>query len=221
MRGIPLSDQGRIAKRRVGQNQRGTLALARDLQPQEIATGRQVPNGVMFDKVVALLINHGGERNEIQLAVRRDKQLPRIAQQKAHWLHNLLVNGARQLLHVFALWVAQGSPQGAYGFVNLPRRAKLFPLHISLAANNIDDVVPLTVGHPFIGQLRIERTVDCELNQGRVVRNSSTYCIECDRLLLGAKLRAAATDFAFDFFPLLFESINLFVLLGGRILRTV
>src|SRR5437773_12288234 len=55
VRGLALSNQGRIAKRRVGQNQRRTLALARDFQPQEIAPDRQVRKGVMFDQEASLL----------------------------------------------------------------------------------------------------------------------------------------------------------------------
>src|SRR5205085_3031442 len=214
--------RGWLAERRVGDNRRLALALARDLHAQEVAPARQVCEGVTLDEVVAALVYKRLERDEVHLAVGRDEQLRGVARERAHGPHQSLVRRAREFVNVSAVRVAERLAQGLDRAVNIFRRAQLRPAHLATTAYDIGDVARLVARRAVVRRLRVERAIDGELDERRAFGNRAADGVERDGLLLRAELRAAAVDLAFESLALLFETLDtLLVFVGGRALRPV
>jgi len=75
-------------------------------------------------------------------------------------LHDLLINGARELLHIFVLRIAQCLPQSVNACFNLFGSTEFLPLDLALWADHVSDVMLLPVCFGVSLRLRVEWAVD-------------------------------------------------------------
>src|SRR5437764_695048 len=116
---------------------------------------------------MALFINQCAKRNQIQFAVGRDKQLRRVAEQRANGLYDSFINASSQVAHIASCRFTQGLAESANGNVNRLCITQVFPFNFALLANDVSDVARLAISFDVV-EPGIEWTIGSELDQGRL-----------------------------------------------------
>ena len=73
------SRTGRLAEGRVGDDHWLALAFSLHLHAQQVSSGGQIAHRIALERVAALVVDQGFERNEIEFTVGRDQQVGGIA----------------------------------------------------------------------------------------------------------------------------------------------
>src|SRR5262249_36367745 len=134
--------------------------------------------------------------NQVEVSIGRNEELFRIADQRSNRLHDFSIGGARQLLYITPVLIAQRFPQRCDCAVYFVRRTEVSPAHIALPPENVCYKPGFSIGialfHPGV-----ERTVGGELDQGSVRGNRTSYGGQRDWLRLRAEFSAALADRGF------------------------
>src|SRR5262249_49179955 len=112
----------------------------------------------------------GLEGDQVELSIRRDQQMARVACQGTQRLQHAFVHGTSQLsnLFFFAQWIAKRQAQRIHGLINPTRLSQLLPANFALMANNISHVMWILIGCRIVWKFWIEGAIDSELDQSRV-----------------------------------------------------
>jgi len=73
---------------------RGLRGRRRSSRPQQVPPARHIPDRVSFDEICVVLVDEGGERNEVERAVGRDDERRALPGEPAHGPEYQLVERA-------------------------------------------------------------------------------------------------------------------------------
>src|SRR5215475_6160614 len=175
MRDLNLTSSSKIWG---GDHQWSALALSGDLQTQQISTAGQITDRVTLDRITPSLVHQRGERDEIELAVRRDQQPAFTAKQRAERLKYFRVNGASQALHVHTPRVARRLAERRNGRIYCLRIAQFLPLDLSVAAQDVGHITRLSISRSAINGFGVEWVIGSEFNQRRIGRDSRSHSFQ-------------------------------------------
>ena len=156
----------RLAEQRVRDHERFAVALASDLQAQEVAARAEIGHRVPFDQVAAVLVDQRLERDEIELPVGREEQVPRVAGQVADRLHDPVIQSARRVRGAALLRVPERLAKGLHRSVDLARRTQVLPADRAPSGDHVGDVSRIAPGPGALDRgLRVIRPIDGEFDQ--------------------------------------------------------
>src|SRR6185369_5754819 len=142
--------------------------------------------------------------------------------QCANWTHYLLIDPPRQIAHVRALWVSQGTAKVVKGIVDTGYFSEIDSSNISLSTNNVNDIMRIPhrserrrVWHricPSPGN----RTVYAEFHQCSIFWDDLSDSIQCDGFCGLIKTKTIASYLCLEILSLLFEGFDLLFKLNWR-----